>query len=50
MGTSKRNRDRRVLRSEDRGQENQSKVIWCEFAPTECTCNGQKACKNRGHS
>ena len=47
MGTSKRNRDRRVLRSEDRGQENQSKVIWCEFAPTECTCLGTN-CKERG--
>ena len=46
MGTGKRNGDRRVLRSENRGQENQSKVRWCESAPVECTCSS--TCKNKG--
>ena len=46
MGTSKRDGDRRVLRSKNRGQENQSKVMWCEYAPIECTCKGN--CNKKG--
>ena len=46
MGAGKRNSDRRVLRSKDRGQENQSKVSWCENAPVECTCSG--TCNKKG--
>ena len=46
MGTGFNNSDRRLLRSKKRGQENQSKVMWCEYAPIECTCKG--TCNKKG--
>ena len=46
MGAGKRNSDRRLLRSKNRGQENKNKVSWCEYEPIECTCNG--TCKQKG--
>ena len=47
MGAGKRNGDRRVLRSKNRGQENQeNKVSWCEYEPIECTCKG--TCNKKG--
>ena len=46
MGTGKRDGDRRVLRSKNRGQENKGKVTWCEYAPIECTCKG--TCNKKG--
>ena len=47
MGDGINNRDRRLLRSKKRGQENQSKISWCEYAPVECTCLGTN-CKEKG--
>lgn len=47
MGASKRNGDRRILRSKKRGQENQGEIKWCDIAPVECTCLGTN-CKQKG--
>lgn len=47
MGTSKFDRDRRVLRSKKRGQKNTDEVRYCEIAPVECNCLGNN-CKQKG--
>lgn len=46
MGNGKRNRNRRILRSKNGRQADKGKIVWCEFAPIECTCLG--TCKNKG--
>ncbi len=46
MGNSKRNSDRRLLRSKNGGQKNEGEVRWCESAPVECNCTN--ICKHKG--